>query len=232
MAIKKKSNNKPSNDRLKIKVSKNGPYIISGGIPLEESIIIRDKDGISYKWSADKKYPVRDKYDLCRCGQSKNQPFCDGSHLHIKFDGTETSDNEPYLNQVKEINGPELELTDKPGLCVHAGFCDRATGIWKLVKKSRDPEKKKIAIEEAGDCPSGRLVVWDKEGNEVEPEFEPGIQLVEDSQEGATGPLWVRGRIPIESANGMIYEIRNRVTLCRCGKSTNKPFCDGRHLNK
>jgi CDGSH-type Zn-finger protein len=230
MVVKKHLDKKPSNDRLKIKVAKNGPYIISGGIPLEESIIIRDEDGIAYKWYSGKKYPIRGKYDLCRCGQSKNQPFCDGTHLRIQFDGTETADNDPYLNQAKKINGPGLELTDKPGLCVHAGFCDRAGGIWKLVKKSRDPEKKRIAIEEAIDCPSGRLVVWNKTGNEIEAKFEPSIQLVEDPQEGVHGPIWVRGHIPIESADGIIYEIRNRVTLCRCGKSDNKPFCDGRHL--
>ncbi|UCF09264.1 MAG: CDGSH iron-sulfur domain-containing protein, partial [Thermoplasmata archaeon] len=45
------------------------------------------------------------------------------------------------------------------------------------------------------------------------------------------GPIWVRGRIPIESADGHIYEIRNRVTLCRCGWSSNKPFCDSSHLD-
>jgi CDGSH-type Zn-finger protein len=232
MAIKKSLLKKSSDDRIKIKISKNGPYIIYGGIPLEESIIIRDEEGISTQWRAGKKYPIRDKYELCRCGQSKNQPFCDGAHLHIQFDGTETAGNETYLKQVKEINGPELELTDKPNLCVHAGFCDRAGGIWKLIKKSRDAKSKNIAIQEASDCPSGRLVVWDKEGNEIEPKFEPSIVLIEDPQEGVRGPLWVRGSIPIESDDGIIYEIRNRVTLCRCGKSSNKPFCDGAHLNK
>ena len=33
----------------------------------------------------------------------------------------------------------------------------------------------------------------------------------------------------MESADGTTYEIRNRVTLCRCGASQNKPFCDGSH---
>jgi CDGSH-type Zn-finger protein len=39
----------------------------------------------------------------------------------------------------------------------------------------------------------------------------------------------VRGGIPIESANGKTYAVRNRVTLCRCGQSANKPLCDGSH---
>jgi len=89
----------------------------------------------------------------------------------------------------------------------------------------------RIAIEEAKDCPSGRLVVWDKKtGEAIEPEFDQSIGLVDDPQKGEKGPIWVRGGIPVESADGVDYEVRNRVTLCRCGKSSNKPFCDGNHI--
>ena len=42
------------------------------------------------------------------------------------------------------------------------------------------------------------------------------------------GPV-VRGGIPITAADGFQYELRNRVALCRCGASQNKPFCDGTH---
>ena len=41
--------------------------------------------------------------------------------------------------------------------------------------------------------------------------------------------LWLRGGIPGAAADGFEYEVRNRVTLCRCGQSQNKPFCDGTH---
>jgi len=85
-------------------------------------------------------------------------------------------------------------------------------------------------IEEVADCPSGRLAAWDKDGKPIEPDFEPSIGVVEDVQAGKMGPLWVRGGIPIEAEDGTTYETRNRVTLCRCGKSLNKPFCDSRHL--
>jgi CDGSH-type Zn-finger protein len=37
--------------------------------------------------------------------------------------------------------------------------------------------------------------------------------------------------VPVESAESKKYEVRNRVTLCRCGKSRNKPFCDGTHID-
>ena len=42
--------------------------------------------------------------------------------------------------------------------------------------------------------------------------------------------MWVKGGLRIESSDGTNYEIRNRVTLCRCGKSKNKPFCDSSHV--
>jgi len=215
----------------KIKITKNGPYVVSGGIPLSEQIICIDSEGQCHGWREGKKYPLQETYALCRCGHSRNKPFCDGTHVKIHFDGTETASREPYLEQANEIDGPGLKLTDAQDLCASARFCHRAGGIWKLTKQSDAPEAKQKAIEEACDCPSGRLVAWEKGGEAIEPKFEPSIGLVEDPQAGVMGPIWVRGGIPIESADGTIYEIRNRVTLCRCGKSANKPFCDGSHLS-
>jgi CDGSH-type Zn-finger protein len=74
--------------------------------------------------------------------------------------------------------------------------------------------------------------VRDAETGEVlEPELEPSISLVEDPAKDCSGPIWVRGNIRITSADGFEYEKRNRVTLCRCGASQNKPFCDGTHAD-
>ncbi len=229
MATKKQTKKEISNDRFRIKVSKNGPYLVSGGIPLAKQTIGIGAEGYSYEWREGTKYSSQENYALCRCGQSKNRPFCDGTHIKANFRGTETASREPYENQAETIDGPVLELTDAQELCAVARFCHRAGGVWNLTKQSGNPEAKRIAIEEAGNCPSGRLVVWDKEGKAIEPEFEPSIRLVGDPQEGMNGPIWVRGGIPIESADGSTYEIRNRVALCRCGKSSNKPFCDGSH---
>lgn len=217
-------------DKCRIRVSKNGPYLVSGGIPILREIIGTDAEGVPNEWRVDNKFPLQENCALCRCGQSENKPFCDGSHVKIKFDGTETAGQEPYLENPKQTDGPTLKLIDVEELCASARFCHRAGGIWALVPQSGDPEAKRIAIEEARDCPSGRLVVIDKETNkEVEPTFERSIVLVEDPQMGVSGPFWVRGRIPVESCDGKTYEIRNRVTLCRCGKSFNKPFCDSSH---
>jgi len=215
----------------RIRVTKNGPYVVYGKIPLVKMVVEPDEDGYSCRWREVEQYNVPETYTLCRCGCSKNKPFCDGSHFKNSFDGTETASNESHLKQAKVFNGPELDLYDAKALCIGAGFCDRAGNIWNLTTNSDNLEYKKLAIEEAANCPSGRLVMYDKEGNLIEPDFKPKISLTED-QDGIPGPLWVMGRVEIESAKGEIYEVRNRVTLCCCGKSENKPFCDGSHLEE
>ena len=216
--------------RVKIRVSKNGPYLVSGGIRVFKQTIVADTEGTAIQWLEGDKYPLRENYALCRCGQSKSRPFCDGTHAKVCFDGTETASQEPYLDRPEEIDSPALKLIDVQELCASARFCHRADGIWNLVPQSGEVNAKQTAIEEAGDCPSGRLAVLDKRARKIiEPNFEKSIGLVEDPQMGVSGPIWVRGRIPVESAEGRMYKVRNRVTLCRCGKSSNKPFCDSSH---
>lgn len=219
------------NYEAKIKVYKNGPYIVSGRIPLATQTIYVNSEGYPSEWHEREKYPLQENCALCRCGQSKNRPFCDGTHTKVNFDGTETASRKKFLERAEKTSGPALILNDAEDLCAVARFCDRAGGAWELTEHSDDPDSKETAIQEACNCPSGRLVVCDKKtGKEIEPVFEKSIGLVEDPQAGVSGPIWVRGGIPIESADGVVYELRNRVTLCRCGKSSNKPFCDGSHM--
>ncbi len=222
-----KNNN--SKTGIRIKVTKNGPYIVSGGIPLSVKIIVRDAEGVSYEWRDGGVIAAPETYALCRCGQSKHKPFCDHTHEQVHFNGTEVAVKKPYREQAEKFTGPALDLTDARPLCAHASFCDRAGGIWKLIEQTDDPVARTTAIEEARDCPSGRLVVWNKEGEQIEPELEPSIVLVEDPQKNASGPVWVRGGITVECADGTTFEVRNRVALCRCGKSRNKALCDGTH---
>jgi CDGSH-type Zn-finger protein len=230
MATYEETKNEVTDGKYKIRVGKNGPYLVSGGIPLVKQTILADMEGTANEWLTGSKYLSQGNCALCRCGQSKNKPFCDGTHVKVNFDGTETANREPYLSYAKEIDGPELKLTDAEELCASARFCHRAGGIWNLIPQSSNPDARRIAVEEARDCPSGRLVVWNKEnGKPIEPKLEKSIGLIEDPQMGVSGPIWVRGGIPVESADGKTYEIRNRVTLCRCGKSTTKPFCDSSH---
>lgn len=214
----------------RIKIIKNGPYLVKGGIPLYQQIIITDDAGHTKELVEEKKYTTPDTYSLCRCGQSKNKPYCDGTHKDIGFDGRETASRIPYMEKADIFEGKDLKLTDAYEFCDHSRFCLRSGGIRKLLKDSNNQEARQTAIEEAMICPSGRLVLWDKKtGKPFEKEFEPSIVLIHDEQKECQGPIWVRGYIPIESADGFEYETRNRVTLCRCGKSENKPYCDGSH---
>jgi CDGSH-type Zn-finger protein len=215
---------------FRVRVAKNGPYLVSGGVPLAEQKACVDEDEQCRGWRKGQEYPAQDEYALCRCGNSGNKPFCDGSHVRVKFDGTEQAEDIPYLEQTVEYEGPGLKLTDAEAYCATARFCHRGGGTWNLVRHSDDPYVKQMIIEESCDCPSGRLVAWEKDGRAHEPDLEPSIGLVEDTQAGKMGPVWVRGGILVESAEGVAYEPRNRVTLCRCGRSSNKPFCDGSHM--
>ena len=217
-------------EKVKIEILKDGPYLVSGGLPLSEQHIVTNEEGESLDYREGKKYPAQAQYALCRCGQSGNKPFCDGTHKKVQFDGTETASREPYIQQAEAIEGPTVQLTDAENLCAFARFCDPKGRIWNLVEQTDDPETRKIVEYEAGHCPAGRLVVWDRKTEKaIEPKFKPSLGLIEDTAKQLRGPIWVRGGIPVVAADGQTYEIRNRMTLCRCGRSANKPFCDGSH---
>ena len=216
--------------RGKIEITKDGPYFVSGGLPLCEQWIVTNAEGESLDYREGKKYPAQPHYALCRCGESANKPFCDGTHKKVQFDGTETAGREPYLEQAETIEGPTMMLTDQENLCAFARFCDPKGRIWNLVAQTDNPEARKLVEFEAGHCPAGRLVAWDRETRKpIEPRFEPSIGLIEDTEKKVSGPIYVRGGIPVISSDGKTYEIRNRMTLCRCGRSDNKPFCNGSH---
>lgn len=216
----------------KIVVSKNGPYLVSGDVPLQIQVITPDKEGFSWDWKPGPAFEVKTTYALCRCGQSKKKPFCDGTHSKIGFNGEETADRVPVAEISETYDGPALTLNDAEDLCAFARFCDPGGKIWSLIENTDDPKVRELAIREATHCPSGRLVVKDKKtGREIEETLPPSIGIVEDPALKCSGPLWVRGSIPLESQDGTPYETRNRMTLCRCGASENKPFCNGSHAS-
>jgi CDGSH-type Zn-finger protein len=219
---------KPTN--AKVQISKNGPYVVSGNMPMRKQTIGTNSAGESVKWVEGDSFPSQAEMYLCRCGQSAKKPFCDGSHTKSKFDGTESASREPYQSQAKVMRGPSMSLTDAEHLCAFARFCDPNGQVWSLVDRTDEPSARKHFVREASDCPSGRLVAWEN-GAPIEPSFEPSIGLVEDPANECSGPLWLRGGVPVVGADGHRYEVRNRVTLCRCGASQNKPFCDGTHAS-
>jgi len=221
---------KDPKDAPRIKVTKDGPIIVSGNIPLGEEYIVYGPDGEPASWRQGPSLGHKETYALCRCGASKHKPFCDGSHLEAGLDVTETAPRGEDHKHVEKTTGPGVDLTWCVELCVAARFCHAGKDAWGYAAASDNPEDRAKAIEEAGNCPSGSLVAWDKDSAAaIEPAYRPGISLIEDPQKGLSGPIWVKGGIPIEVADGFEYAKRNRVTLCRCGRSQKKPFCDGSH---
>jgi CDGSH-type Zn-finger protein len=216
---------------MKIVIKPNGPYLVHGEVPLTLETIVSNAEGESWEWRSGRAFEVKKVYALCRCGKSEDKPYCDGTHAKIGFDGTETASRGPFDSEAKTIDGPTVTLKDDEPLCAFARFCDVGDGIWNLTE-SDDPARVQLAIREEGHCPSGRLVLRRSAGDAaIEPEFPKSIGLVEDPEKNSSGPLWVRGGILVESQDGKAYEVRNRVTLCRCGASSNKPFCDGSHVD-
>ena len=66
-------------------VSKNGPYLVAGGVPLSKHSIVPDAEGGSREWKASEAFAPRESYALCRCGHSNTKPFCDGTHETTSF---------------------------------------------------------------------------------------------------------------------------------------------------
>ena len=178
-----------SKENMKIVVSKNGPYRVSGGIPLNIQVITPNKEGLSWDWKQSRSFDIESSYSLCRCGRSKNKPFCDNSHERIRFDGKETATRKPFARQAKIYKGPTLNLSDAEGLCAFARFCDPGGQIWNLIEETDDPQARELTIREANHCPAGRLTVRDrKTGKEIEDEQPSSIGVVEDPALGCSGP--------------------------------------------
>ena len=162
---------------------------------------------------------------LCRCGQSSDKPFCDGTHSKTGFKSRD--EKEPSgKNQWHRYEGQGHSVLYNPRVCSHAARCVT------LAPESFHPKTRPwITPDDTGDdklrgvvrtCPSGALQV------------EGGGQLIPDRvtvviQEN--GPYWITGAWidPPLPAEGMT---KDKYVLCRCGLSGMKPYCDGTHYNE
>lgn len=213
--------------KRKIKILLNGPYLVSGVVSLKEKIIV-EKPRIN-EWIEIKEFFIEDNVALCRCGKSKNAPFCDSSHMREVFDGEETAQMKPYLERSVTYKGGGVDLIDD-GRCSLSRFCHvDGQDVWDWIEQSEDERNTQRIIEGASACPTGRLTAVDKDGNLIEPLLEEEIIIIKDLCYNNCVGIYVQGGIPLESASGILYEIRNRYTLCSCGRSRNKPFCDASH---
>jgi CDGSH-type Zn-finger protein len=216
-----------SNGESGITITANGPYLVAGGIPLVRRRMVESELGEPLTWQTRASLEGTDPMALCRCGQSGNKPFCDGSHLVTGFDGTETAATSRYDERQTTYPATGIVVRDDRSVCEHAGFCgNRVTTVWKMLRRgdTADTVKRSQLIAMIERCPSGALTYrMEADADDVEPERRAAIGVVDD------GPLFVTGGVPVRRADGQPLETRNRVTLCRCGGSGNKPLCDGSH---
>jgi CDGSH-type Zn-finger protein len=217
-------------EQPRIQIEPNGPYVVRGRVPLARTAQVETEYGEPIDWAPLEPIELEDpeRYELCRCGRTDTPPFCDGSeNEEPAFDGTEVARHEPRSARALTFVGDGVVITDNRSLCTHAGYCgDRFGTVWTMLADTDDPAIRERVQRMVSLCPSGRID-WSpsEDADPVEPPYEPSVAVIRD------GPLWARGGVSITGADGEHYEIRNRVTLCRCGHSHNKPFCDGSHVD-
>lgn len=208
-------------DNPNITPSENGPYRVTGSLP------VRDAHGANLAEG-------RETATLCRCGGSANKPFCDGTHRRNGFDGTEVADRGPTAARREVFRAPGITIFDDRSICAHIGNCtDNLAQVFKLgVEPWIDPSAAtpETIARIIDTCPSGALsYILDEQA----PADATGSE--QDAAQQITplkdGPYAVTGNVPVTSPSGEAYEVRGRCALCRCGGSTNKPFCSGAHWN-
>jgi CDGSH-type Zn-finger protein len=219
----------PSEER-RIVVLRNGPYLVYGDVPLVRKKKIVSENNDSLTWQKTEVIETEETYALCRCGQSGSKPFCDGTHARIGFDGTETADPRPFAEREIVHEGHGISVRRVGSLCMHAAFCvGRVRRIPEMMADSEDSDIRAHIIGLIEHCPSGSYTyTMAPDGEEIEPDLAMAVAVTEEEGELA-GCLWVTGGIPVVRSDGAPFETRNRVTLCRCGQSENKPLCDGTH---
>ncbi len=196
--------------KASIHPQKNGPYLVKGKPHL-----------------ANQKGPLEsgETMALCRCGGSGNKPFCDGTHVKIGFSSAKLEGRVP--DQRDNYEGKDIVIHDNRGICAHAGFCtDGLPSVFRLKEEPwihPDADKAENIIKTIRKCPSGALS-YSKDGKEHRNrEGEPSIFIAPN------GPYVVSGAPELHDTKRGEGASTEHFTMCRCGGSKNKPFCDGTH---
>ncbi len=162
---------------------------------------------------------------LCRCGNSSNKPFCDGTHQRVGW--TDTKEEGRVPDRLDTYASDGITIRDNRGICSHAGFCTAGLpAVWRSgAEPWIDPAgaSPQDIIETIRRCPSGALSYSQDGPVETDVGGEPGIKVSRNGPYRVTGSIGLQG---VEFGDGAS---REHYTLCRCGHSRNKPFCDGSH---
>lgn len=199
--------------RPSITVVPDGPYIVRG---LERLRGVEDMQHVQGRTLA-----------FCRCGGSAIKPLCDGTHLKKGFSGKNTAD--PSKDKRESYAGVAITVHDNRSICSHAGICtDRLASIFRMKEEpwiDPDGATAEEIIATIRQCPSGALSFSMGGVEHREQAAEPSIAVVKG------GPYVVVGGAELVGVPRAEGAAERHFTLCRCGESKNKPFCDGTHWN-
>lgn len=178
---------------------------------------------------------------LCRCGQSRNKPFCDGTHRDVGFSDDNQADKSLGKNTDRQdpYGGKDVEILDNRSICAHVGLCtENLAAVFRLNREpwiDPDGAPPEAIAEAVRQCPSGALAanMRDSTGEATVEGTAEGTVEDADLPAGITvshnGPYYARGDITLVDARWGAGANPRRYALCRCGASQNKPFCDGSH---
>lgn len=129
---------------------------------------------------------------------------------------------------VREYNGESITITYDVRRCIHAAECTRGLpNVFDSHKRpwvNPDAADADAIAEVIMRCPTGALHFQRHDQGPAEPLPDANTITVT-----ADGPLYLRGDIEITTPDGTRALKDTRVALCRCGATSNKPFCDGSH---
>jgi CDGSH-type Zn-finger protein len=167
---------------------------------------------------------------LCRCGGSKTKPFCDGTHGPSHF-SSENKSPPQTADRRKDYFGKKITVHDNRRICSHSAECLRnLESVFNLEQRpwiNPDQATVESVIDTVKKCPSGALS-YSLDGIEYRDQTERKPVVIVDKN----GPYRVVGGIELVGIeNWAIWASKEHYTLCRCGASNNKPFCDGTHLS-
>ncbi|MGB3368272.1 MAG: CDGSH iron-sulfur domain-containing protein [Acidaminobacteraceae bacterium] len=201
-----------------ITVTKDGPFIFNS---IEK---IQTQNGNQIE--------LKETTSICRCGESFEKPFCDGSH--IIFDFKDEKDVYRVPDKIDVYKGKIITIYDNRSVCSHRGICyEELSEVFKMSGGVFiDPDGADVdkIIDICKRCPSGALsysINESKRNLEAE-EGDWEVRLA-PRRYGYDGPIEVRGDVELIDEAGSHPESSEHYALCRCGKSKNMPFCSGEH---
>lgn len=200
-----------SDQAIEIEVLEDSPIIVKGLKTLKNS--------------KSENLEVSDTIALCRCGKSANKPFCDGTHKKADFSGKREIDKP--LHKEREYAGKEVSVYDNRVICSHAAECVKnLPQVFRLGERpwvAPDNASVKEVIEVVRKCPSGAL------SHSIDGEHVRDFDHKSEITIAKNGPYNMTGDIQINLEENLQPPTQEHYSLCRCGASKNKPYCDGSH---